>query len=331
MEKILSISVAAYNVEKFIEKNLNSFIDSDVKNDIEVLVINDGSTDSTAKIVSEYEKKYPTVIKLINQDNAGPGSTINSGIKQATGKYFKMVDGDDWVDTKNLKEYINYLKEVEVDLVVTNYKCVDNNTSEELECKIENVESKKELLFANHCRDLSLAMHNVAYKTEILKKNNIKIDNGFYTDVEFLLLPIQYVKTFAFIELNIYMYRVSLLTQSMNPKSMQKNIKMHDIVLKRLIDYYQDILNKEDIEWNVKNFIKKRIVDMTSTQLSVLLSFKPNKEYKKDIIDLFKYIEIKSSNIYNDFSRCKTPRILLKTHFSVYRIMAILKNLANKK
>lgn len=331
MEKILSVSVAAYNVEKFIEKNLNSFIDSDVKNDIEVLVINDGSTDSTAKIVSEYEKKYPTVIKLINQDNAGPGSTINSGIRQATGKYFKMVDGDDWVDTKNLKEYINYLKEVEVDLVVTNYKCVDNNTFEELECKIENVESKKELLFANHCRDLSLAMHNVAYKTEILKKNNIKIDNGFYTDVEFLLLPIQYVKTFAFIELNIYMYRVSLLTQSMNPKSMQKNIKMHDIVLKRLIDYYQDILNKEDIEWNVKNFIKKRIVDMTSTQLSVLLSFKPNKEYKKDIIDLFKYIEIKSSNIYNDFSRYKTPRLLLKTHFSVYRIMAILKNLANKK
>jgi len=86
MEKILSVSVAAYNVEKFIEKNLDSFVDSEAKEDIEILVTDDGSKDETTNIVKKYETKYPGVVRLIQQKNAGPGSTVNSGIKHATGK-----------------------------------------------------------------------------------------------------------------------------------------------------------------------------------------------------------------------------------------------------
>ena len=121
MDKILSVSVAAYNVEKFIKQNLDSFTNSEVKEKIEVLVTDDGSKDNTPQIVKEYEQKYPGVVRLIQQPNAGPGSTINSGLKNATGKYFRMVDGDDWVKTENLKLYIDYLENSEADMVVTNY------------------------------------------------------------------------------------------------------------------------------------------------------------------------------------------------------------------
>ncbi|MCI9365782.1 MAG: glycosyltransferase family 2 protein [Clostridia bacterium] len=78
MSKILSVSVAAYNVEKFIEKNLDSFVNSEVRDKVEVLVIDDGSKDKTAEIVSVYENKYPGSIRLIKQSNAGPGSTVNN-------------------------------------------------------------------------------------------------------------------------------------------------------------------------------------------------------------------------------------------------------------
>ena len=87
MQKILSISVAAYNMEKFIRQNLDSFVHSAVAKDIEVLVIDDGSKDATAEIVREYERKYPDTVRLIQQENAGPGSTVNRGMDHATGKY----------------------------------------------------------------------------------------------------------------------------------------------------------------------------------------------------------------------------------------------------
>ena len=109
MEKILSISVAAYNVEQFIVQNIESFLGTSVSSKIEVLIIDDGSKDCTAQIVKEYEMKYPEIIKLIHQENSGPGSTVNNGIQHANGKYFRMVDGDDWVNTNDLENYIHFL------------------------------------------------------------------------------------------------------------------------------------------------------------------------------------------------------------------------------
>ena len=106
MEKILSVSVAAYNLESMIRQCLDSFIRPEILEKVEVLVTDDGSKDQTREIVAEYEKKYPGSFKLIAQKNAGPGSTVNSGLAHATGKYFRMVDGDDWVNTNEMEAYL---------------------------------------------------------------------------------------------------------------------------------------------------------------------------------------------------------------------------------
>ena len=117
MKKVLSVSVAAYNLGSMIEQCLDSFIQEDILERVEVLVTDDGSKDNTAEIVVEYEKKYPGTFRLIRQKNAGPGSTVNSGLAHATGKYFRMVDGDDWVNTKEMKAYLVYLESNETDMV----------------------------------------------------------------------------------------------------------------------------------------------------------------------------------------------------------------------
>ena len=98
VEKILTITVPSYNVEKFLENTLDSFVDERVLDAIEVLVVDDGSKDRTAEIGKGYEAKYPGTFRVISKENGGHGSTINRGIKEARGKYFKVVDGDDWVD-----------------------------------------------------------------------------------------------------------------------------------------------------------------------------------------------------------------------------------------
>ena len=131
-DKILSISVACYNVEKYIEQAIDSYLNCKYKYKLEILIVNDGSTDNTEKIVKKYSIKYPNIIKLLNQENAGPGSTVNTGLKNATGKYFRMIDGDDWVKSDEMDSYIEFLENNEVDMVVTNFIKVDDKTGKEL-------------------------------------------------------------------------------------------------------------------------------------------------------------------------------------------------------
>ena len=100
--KILSISIAAYNAEKWIERCLDSFCIPEIAADIEVIIVNDGSTDHTEQYAHKYVVLYPDIFRLINKKNGGHGSTINVGIKKACGKYFKIVDADDWVEKEGL-------------------------------------------------------------------------------------------------------------------------------------------------------------------------------------------------------------------------------------
>ena len=121
MKKILTISVATYNLGNMIEDNLNSFAHWKNIDDVEVLVVDDGSTDNTTELAEKYQNKFPGSIKIIKQPNAGPGATVNTGIKNATGLYFKMVDGDDWVNTEELDKLLDILKETDtVDAIITN-------------------------------------------------------------------------------------------------------------------------------------------------------------------------------------------------------------------
>ena len=110
MEKLLTIVVPAYNVEKYIKNCLDSFIDLSVLRSLEILIVDDGSTDSTASLAHTYEQKYPYSFKVLSKENGGHGSTINYAIPRATGKYFKVVDGDDWLDKSLLPQFVQLLK-----------------------------------------------------------------------------------------------------------------------------------------------------------------------------------------------------------------------------
>ncbi|MBP3480393.1 MAG: glycosyltransferase family 2 protein [Clostridia bacterium] len=316
--KTLSISVAAYNMEKLIRQNLDSFVNSSVCDDIEVLVVNDGSKDGTAQIAAEYEAKYPGVVKLINQENAGPGSTVNRGIEHASGRYFRMVDADDWVGD-GFDEYVSSLRSFDADMIVTNYICVDDKTGQTQKVRINGLKNKKTVDFESVCSSLSLEMHAVTFKTDILKQNNIRLFNGFYTDIQYLLFPSQYVKTVMYIDCDVYMYRVSLSGQSMSVPSMQRNIKMHDDMLFSIAALYNSI---KDVRPPVAQYVLKKLIYISGTQLGTLLSFEPSRDNKKRLFDYIMKLKAQCPDAYVGFCRYKTAKALRFLNGAFYPLIS---------
>lgn len=141
MNKILTITVPSYNTEKYIDECMPFLLDDSIVDDIEILVVSDGSKDKTVEVATKWSEKYPQTIRVIEKENGGHGSTINRGILEARGKYFKVVDGDDWVKTENLVKLVEFLKETDVDLINNPYFEHDEVTKAEtlmMELKIKS-------------------------------------------------------------------------------------------------------------------------------------------------------------------------------------------------
>lgn len=324
MEKILSVSVAAYNVEKFIEQNMKSFLNTNVSDKIEVLIIDDGSKDKTAEIASKYQQEYPETVRLIQQKNSGPGATVNTGLYNATGKYFRMVDGDDWVNSDDLDKYITFLENNVVDVVFTDYCLVDNDTNEQVP-QIISFDRKNQILdYDEICQKIDVSMHNVTYLTEVLKNHQIKLDNCFYTDMEYLLYPVSYLNSAVVLDCLIYMYRVSLSTQSMNINSMIRNKKMHETVFHHLLDDFAYKLSENELTKSKIDFIRMRLLIMAGAQLSIIIAQKPSEESKNELKLFTNYIFSRDTVLYDSFISLKTMKVILKSHYLLFNLISII-------
>ncbi len=318
--KILSISVAAYNMENLIRQNLDSFVLSKYADEIEVLVIDDGSVDSTADIVREYEQKYPNTVRLISQSNTGPGSTVNCGMDNATGKYFRMVDADDWVGD-GFDKYIEALKVTDADMVVSNYICVDDITGKTERHACTALKKGETVDFGDVCKDLLLEMHSVTFRTEILKANNIRLFDGFYTDIQYLLMPAPFVNRVMYTDSDVYMYRVSLSGQSMAVPSMQRNWKQHDDMLFSIVELYNETKATRP---EVAEYILAKLVYISGTEMGTLLSFKPNKENKARLYEYISRLSKTCPDAYAGFAKYKTAKLLRLCGGMLYPIISHL-------
>lgn len=274
--KVLTVSIAAYNVEKYIRETLESLIISDNFNDLEVLIVNDGSTDSTAVIAEEYVKKYPNVFKLINKENGGYGSTINSSTKIAKGKYFKQLDGDDWFQTENLGTFIEFLKSCNADCVYSPYWEIYQNSGRR---ELNTVENPRENAMDNR----SVSMWALTFKLKIFTDNHITItENCFYTDAEYKLKPLFWTHSMECFNKPIYCYRLEVSGQSSSMEGWKKHFKdMYKVALE-MMSYYA--LNGENAPAFTRNVLKQRMLSLYKYAFQVTLEASTQTccdEYKK--------------------------------------------------
>ena len=318
-EKVLTISVAAYNLGDMIRKNLESFVCSKYIDKLEVIVTNDGSKDDTKEIIEEYSKEYKGSIVLIDKKNEGAGSTVNSGIKYATGRYFKMVDGDDWVNTKELDNLIENLIYSDADMVLTNYSVFSSEENKIIKYDRLNLRENVQLDFKSIFHS-NIYMYNITYKTKILRENNIILDNGFYTDQEYILFPLPYVHNIVYFNLDVYVYLVGREGQSMSINSLKKHIDMHELVAINLTKFFEK--NKWGLSDDTKRFIVSRIINLLHTHLCILLSEEENSKLKQNIKSFNIKIRNESKQIYSSYKKIKKSGLIIYSNYFLTRTVA---------
>lgn len=233
--KYLTLTVPCYNSQDYMRRCIDSLLPGG--EDVEIIIVNDGSTDATGQIAAEYEKKYPGIVKAIQKENGGHGSGVNTGMKLARGLYFKVVDSDDWLDAE---AYRNLLKEIKTrwgkdqeemlpDLIVCNYvyNHLEEGTSRSMAYR--NVFPQKKVCSWNDMRHFKpsqyLIMHALVYRTEILRQSGVILpEHTFYVDNIFAYNPLPYVKHILYLDMDLYQYYLGREDQSVNEKVLMSRI-----------------------------------------------------------------------------------------------------------
>ena len=289
MSKILTISIAAYNVEQYIEQALDSLIDERIIDDLEIFVVDDGGTDRTLEIAKRYAERYPDSIFPIHKDNGGYGSTINTSVKLATGKYFKQLDGDDWFDKDNMFRFVELLKTIDVDMVAT--QAITFNEKDNTQTNWDLISSLKsgEYNFNSIILKNVISMYCATFRTSIFKNNNIEItEHCFYTDLEYASFPIPYVNKIYICHFPIYYYRIGREGQSVSVESIKKHFKEQQKVLFILICMYKEMDNSSE---NKRNLMLQRVVKEISNQFKYLCYLPLSKNSYNEIKDFYKKLK----------------------------------------
>lgn len=336
--KVLTIGIAAYNAAKDIERCLSSLLIPSILNDIEILVINDGSSDETASLVRRFEKKYPKVVKLVNKKNGGHGSTINKTIELASGNYLKMIDSDDSVEKNGIVSLVNNLKITNADLVFSPYYRVDVRTGKKQEVGyLINSErlsfTKKTSNISTYANNLKVAMHSITYRTKILRDSKYRIDEHcFYVDVEYTIFYLLGVKKILMLSEPVYDYCIGSADQSVNIDNMRARRNQHLKVTKSLVHFYE--IEKQNMTPDMSVFIENNIINMIlSTEYKLLMSIKSTQTSYQELVQFDNYLRSKSPTLYYDVIHEKSKKIKIVSIFRKinFRGYSIFHKLLQKK
>lgn len=228
--KQLSVVVPTYNMEAYLDKCLSSLIldaaDFELMQSLEVLVINDGSTDRSSEIAHGYESRYPQIFKVIDKENGNYGSCINVALPVVTGKYIKILDADDYFYTPDFRQYLIEIETLDVDLVFNNMDIVNQKHEKTGEWRI-HIQERQELTFdeiSKHTQDFFV--HKFAYKTSLLRDIGYHQAEGMpYSDNEWVAKPMVSICSAYYIPLNIYNYNRDREGQTISQETKSKSLE----------------------------------------------------------------------------------------------------------
>lgn len=244
-KKLLTVIIPMYQSEKFIKQCLNSLIlPPGQMQRLEILVIDDGSCDQGTEIVKEYAQMWPESIRLIRKKNGGHGSAVNEGVRQCSGKYFKVLDADDWAYPKGLAKAMEVLKRVDVQAAACSYDQCEVKTgtlthiSAVWQREITGRKKAYVCLDMRHllarwadCRQL-FCLHGLIYQTKFYRDLSCSLpEKVFYDDAYFYTVPCSYANRLCLIHTTVGVYRMGEQGQSVSRSNRVKRISQHKQVL----------------------------------------------------------------------------------------------------
>lgn len=246
-------------MEHYLERCLSSLIVSN-KELLEVIVVNDGSKDNSSRIAHTYQKLYGDLFVVIDKENGNYGSCINKGLEVAKGKYIKVLDSDDYFDSKNLALFLNCLQNVDVDFILTDYSIIDGMgvkmKTHSYSFPVAKIQPFDQILGSKGFK--MVQMHAVTYKRQILQDMHYKQTEGIpYTDQEWIFFPMSKVHNYLYLKLDLYQYLVGRQGQTVDPKIAEKNIPHNICVFKSRLDFYK----------NNKSLFSNKLLDYYDSKL----------------------------------------------------------------
>lgn len=246
MNKLISVAVPCYNSAGYMRKCIESLLTGG--EEMEIIIVNDGSSDDTAVIADEYAEKYPTIVKVIHKENGGHGSGVNAGIKNASGLYFKVVDSDDWVNEEALQTLLKTLRTHlaegnAADLYITNYvyeHAADNTTNvihyrKELPSGVlMGWEKVKKFRISRF-----LMIHSLLYKVSALRESDTVLpEKTFYVDNLYAYKPLPFMNKIYYLDVDLYRYFIGRADQSVNVTNLVKRYEQQMRVSYMIADSY---------------------------------------------------------------------------------------------
>ncbi len=237
MEVVLTIAVPSYNMEAHLPKNLPTYCSPRLAGRLEVLVLDNASQDRTGEIADGFAARYPETFRVLHRQSRGYGGSINQALAEARGKYFRIVDADDWVDTAALEGLVERLETCGADVVQTNYRRVVMGTGEERPTRFSGVEYGRIYTDFATCRGNVPCIHSVTYRTGLLRACGFSMQDGiFFVDEEYVILPFLQVKSLVYYDLDLYRYLVGNPTQSTSPANRARYAGHREQVVRRLLE-----------------------------------------------------------------------------------------------
>lgn len=300
--KLISFGIPCYNSYAYMGKCIESLLIGG--EDVEIIIVDDGSTDKTGEVADAYAAKYPTICKAIHQENGGHGEAVNTGLRNATGLYYKVVDSDDWVDKDAYLQVLQTLKDLvnagtPVDMLLTNYVYEKPSTNQHRHMQYRLLFPQKEIVgwdgMKRNIKGFSILMHSVTYRTEMLRACKLKLPkHTFYVDNLFVFVPLPYVKTIYYLDVDFYRYYIGREGQSVAEETMIRRIDQQLKVNYLMVDAY-DLWSIE--EKHLREYMLSYLEMITVVSSAIgYVSKKP--ENIEKVRKLWDYIKEKDERTY---------------------------------
>lgn len=300
--KLLSIAIPCYNSEAYMKKCIDSLLVGG--EDVEIIIVDDGSSDNTAAIADDYARRFPNIIKSIHQENGGHGEAVNTGLKNATGLYFKVVDSDDWVNEEAYHQILAKLKEIiggsqALDMFISNFVYEKQGAKHKKVMSYRTALPQHKIFTWKDVRHFRkgqyILMHSVIYRTQLLRDCKLELPkHTFYVDNLFVYQPLPYVKTMYYLNVNFYRYFIGRDDQSVHEDVMIKRIDQQILVNKLMIDSYElyKIPNRK-----LRNYMISYLDIITTVSSIMLIRSKTEENFEKKK-ELWKYLKSKDRRLF---------------------------------
>ncbi|MBQ6395253.1 MAG: glycosyltransferase family 2 protein [Atopobiaceae bacterium] len=288
---VLSICVACYNVEDVLPRAIESYEDERLRGRIEALLVDDGSTDGTAGLIDAACSREPSIFRAIHKENGGHGSALNAAMDAFQGRWFRVIDGDDWVDTEELIRFLDALEGIDADIVIDGRVEVDMKSGTERRVRIPSdvvrgVPVDFDAVFADMDRAPILAMHTITLSRDLLDRAPISLlEHCFYVDTQFVLEAARDARHVAFVDTLAYCYRLGTASQSVADAGYVKHFDDHTRVCEKVLSLLDDARSMDFVH---RRFLEQRAKLLVETHYNIALIFDPERKRGADRAKAFR-------------------------------------------